>query len=142
MCFRGLFVPNLLAGAAFGRILGQLLHPVNQAHPGMYALVGSAAMLGGMARMTISLTVILIEATGNIELGLPLMLTLMTAKLVGDVFKEGLYDIHIHLKGFNFLEYQAPQISRFLLVMDVMNSDVQVCAGFDSYVNHSSVLPK
>lgn len=65
--------------------------------------------------MTISLTVILIEATGDIQYGLPLMLVLMIAKGVGDFFNEGLYDIHIHLKRFLFLNWSPPPIAEYLL---------------------------
>ncbi len=46
-------------------------------YPGTYSLIGAASFLGGVVRMTISLTVILIESTNEIEYGLPIMLTVM-----------------------------------------------------------------
>eukprot|EP00581_Thalassiosira_minuscula_P007032 CAMPEP_0183708364 /NCGR_PEP_ID=MMETSP0737-20130205/4706_1 /TAXON_ID=385413 /ORGANISM="Thalassiosira miniscula, Strain CCMP1093" /LENGTH=916 /DNA_ID=CAMNT_0025936231 /DNA_START=311 /DNA_END=3061 /DNA_ORIENTATION=+ len=128
----GLFVPSLLSGAAFGRLFGHLLHKLDHtsgtfADSGTYALMGAAAVLGGMARMTISLTVILLEATGNMQYVLPLMMTLMAARFTGNVFNEGLYDIHIHLKHIPFLEPEVPPIAERheIVAGQVMSTEVK-----------------
>lgn len=128
----GLFVPSLLSGAAFGRLCGHLLHKLDHtngtfADSGTYALMGAAAVLGGMARMTISLTVILLEATGDMQYVLPLMLTLMAARFTGNVFNEGLYDIHIHLKHIPFLEAEVPTIAERheIVAGQVMSTEVK-----------------
>jgi chloride channel 7 len=128
----GLFVPSLLSGAAFGRLCGHLLHKLDHtsgtfADSGTYALMGAAAVLGGMARMTISLTVILLEATGDMQYVLPLMLTLMSARFTGNVFNEGLYDIHIRLKNIPFLEPEVPPIAERneIVAGQVMSTEVK-----------------
>lgn len=45
-------------------------------YAGPYALMGACAMLGGVTRMTMSLTIILLETTQSVEYLLPIMLTL------------------------------------------------------------------
>ncbi|OXB68866.1 hypothetical protein ASZ78_002281 [Callipepla squamata] len=52
-------------------------------------------------------SVITMEATGNITYGFPIMLVLMTAKIVGDDFVEGLCDMHIQLQSVPFLHWEA-----------------------------------
>eukprot|EP00529_Nitzschia_sp_RCC80_P005006 CAMPEP_0113455330 /NCGR_PEP_ID=MMETSP0014_2-20120614/8320_1 /TAXON_ID=2857 /ORGANISM="Nitzschia sp." /LENGTH=932 /DNA_ID=CAMNT_0000346757 /DNA_START=220 /DNA_END=3018 /DNA_ORIENTATION=+ /assembly_acc=CAM_ASM_000159 len=128
----GLFVPSLLSGAAFGRLCGHLLHKLDHtngtfADSGTYALMGAAAVLGGMARMTISLTVILLEATGDMQYVLPLMIVLMSARFTGNVFNEGLYDIHIHLKHIPFMEPEVPPIAERneIVAGQVMSAEVK-----------------
>uniref|UniRef100_A0A7N9ANL0 Chloride channel protein n=1 Tax=Mastacembelus armatus TaxID=205130 RepID=A0A7N9ANL0_9TELE len=125
----GVFIPSLLIGAAWGRLCGILLATTTDngsiwADPGKYALIGAAAQLGGIVRMTLSLTVIMVEATGNVTYGLPIMLVLMTAKIVGDYFVEGLYDVHIKLQSVPFLHWEAPATSHWLTAREVMSSPV------------------
>ena len=105
-----------------------------------YALIGAACQLGGTVRMTISLTVILLECTGDITFGLPVIMVLIIAKWVGDFFNtvrasrsflsvrfsvsffrrcdgnsipflQGLYDLHIQMMGIPLLPWEPPEMS-------------------------------
>ena len=71
----GLFVPCMLTGAGIGRFTGEVMRRIGagSVDPGLYALVGAAGMLGGVTRMTISLTVILLEVSSDIHLLMPIM---------------------------------------------------------------------
>ncbi|XP_064610482.1 LOW QUALITY PROTEIN: H(+)/Cl(-) exchange transporter 6-like [Liolophura sinensis] len=123
----GLFVPCLLCGAAYGRFVATILVNVfgyHDVYSGTFALVGAAAFLGGVVRMTISLTVILIESTNEISYGLPIMIVLMVAKWCGDLFNEGLYDIHIKLRAVPFLEWDAPPGMERLKARDIMATNL------------------
>uniref|UniRef100_A0A8C7JTW9 Chloride channel protein n=1 Tax=Oncorhynchus kisutch TaxID=8019 RepID=A0A8C7JTW9_ONCKI len=122
----GLFVPSLLCGAAFGRLVANLLK-INlgmDIYSGTFALIGAAAFLGGVVRMTISLTVILIESTNEITYGLPIMITLMVAKWTGDFFNKGIYDIHIHLRGVPLLEWETEVEMDKLTASDIMEPNL------------------
>nr|CAB3231581.1 chloride transport protein 6-like [Phallusia mammillata] len=121
----GLFVPCILCGAAYGRFVANFLSSyfgMDHIYLGTFSLIGAAAFLGGVVRMTISLTVILIECTNEITLSLPIMVTLMVAKWAGDIVNEGLYDIHIHLKSVPLLEWESPSNAADLDASDIMNT--------------------
>ena len=73
--------------------------------PGLYAIVGACAFLGGVSKMTVSLVVIMFELTGGLTYIVPLMAAAMTAKWIGDGFvRGGIYDAHIELNGYPFLD--------------------------------------
>lgn len=121
----GLFIPSLLIGAAWGRLVGVILNTILADSDWTkdiekYSLIGAAAQLGGTVRMTISLTVILIEATGNISYSLPLMAVLLIAKFVGDWFNTGLYDMHIDLDKVPVLEWEPPPLSGRFKAKEIM----------------------
>ena len=90
----GLFVPCIVMGCAYGRLFGQgmqYMFPDQNIHPKTYGIIGATASLGGVARMTISLTAIVLETTDASSMIIPIMMTLMISKWVGDQFNISLY---------------------------------------------------
>lgn len=150
----GIFIPGLLAGAALGRGLGELMHVLAPkgaiADAGSYSLIGAAAMIGGVQRITISVVsigpcfplcfspyshscnflinlysyfqaVILLEATGNYLFALPLMVAVLSARFVGNIFNHGIYEMQISLRKWPVLEDKPEKtVSHTLRVSDVM----------------------
>ncbi|CAC5383919.1 CLCN7 [Mytilus coruscus] len=112
----GVFIPSLATGAAWGRLVGMgvvdmlpgLTHLSGDF--GKYALIGAASQIGGNLRTTISLTVIIVECTGDISFGLPIMIVLMISKWVGDFITTGLYDMNIEVMGIPIIPFEAPPL--------------------------------
>ena len=98
----GIIIPALDAGAFFGRLVGQFVPGIS---PGIFAMVGAAAFLAGVSRMTISLCVIMFELTGELEYIVPHMIAILVAKWVADALqKEGVYDLAQTVLGHPFLD--------------------------------------
>uniref|UniRef100_A0A673H8T9 Chloride channel protein n=1 Tax=Sinocyclocheilus rhinocerous TaxID=307959 RepID=A0A673H8T9_9TELE len=133
----GLFIPSMAVGAIAGRIVGIAVEQMAFHHhdwiifknwcrpgadcvtPGLYAMVGAAACLGGVTRMTVSLVVIMFELTGGLEYIVPLMAAAVTSKWVADAFgKEGIYEAHIQLNGYPYLDQD--EFTHRTLATDVM----------------------
>eukprot|EP00033_Pygsuia_biforma_P002282 GCRY01002527.1.p1 GENE.GCRY01002527.1~~GCRY01002527.1.p1 ORF type:complete len:776 (+),score=132.87 GCRY01002527.1:113-2440(+) len=117
----GIFVPVMTIGAGFGRFFGEVLNNMFPSlDPGVYALIGATSMLGGVTRMTISLTIIMLEITNDIQFLLPIMLVLMVAKAVGDLLSHPLYDMMMQEKHMSYLESDLPPNLDHITVAHVM----------------------
>uniref|UniRef100_A0A383VWF9 Chloride channel protein n=1 Tax=Tetradesmus obliquus TaxID=3088 RepID=A0A383VWF9_TETOB len=105
----GLFVPSILCGAAYGRLVGVFVadmrpgtHSIDE---GTYALLGAASFLGGCMRMTVATCVMLLELTSNLALLPMMMLVTLVAKAVGDgTGVKPIYESLIDLKQLPYLE--------------------------------------
>ncbi len=67
-------------------------------------MVGAAAFLAGVSRMTVSLTVIMFELTGEVDYIPPFMIAILVAKSVADALnRESVYDLAQSVLGHPFL---------------------------------------
>ena len=128
----GILIPSLVIGALLGRAAGLALQLLQISvgdggifsdcakstqciTPGVYAMVGAAAVLAGVTRSTVSLVVIMMEVTGGLEYVLPIMAAIMVSKWVGDVVggRATIYDNAIEMKAYPHLDHnQEPPRNR------------------------------
>lgn len=131
----GLFIPVILAGSSYGRLVGNLLDSVSNLDAGLFALLGAASFLGGTMRMTVSLCVILLELTNDL-LMLPLMmLVLLISKTVADCFNKGVYDQIVKMKGLPFMEAHAEPYMKHLVAGDVCSGPLIMFSGIEKVGN-------
>ncbi|KAF2293976.1 hypothetical protein GH714_006029 [Hevea brasiliensis] len=102
----GLFIPVILAGASYGRLVGNLLGPLSCLDVSPFALLGAASFLGGTMRMTVSVCVILLELTNDLLMLPSVMLVLLISK-IADRFNKGVHDQIVKLKGLPYMEMHA-----------------------------------
>ncbi|KAG1331480.1 chloride channel protein CLC-b [Cocos nucifera] len=112
----GLFLPIILMGSAYGRLLGLVMGSYTYIDQGLYAVLGAAALMSGSMRMTVSICVIFLELTNNLLLLPMMMFVLLIAKTVGDAFNPSIYEIILELKGLPFLEANPEPWMRNLTV--------------------------
>jgi chloride channel 7 len=131
----GLFIPVILAGATYGRIVGTILGHISNLDPGLFALLGAASFLGGTMRMTVSVCVILLELTNDL-LMLPLvMLVLLISKTIADSFNKGVYDQIVVMKGLPYMEAHAEPYMRHLVAGDVVSGPLISFSGVEQVGN-------
>ncbi|KAM8849861.1 chloride channel protein 2-like isoform 3-T3 [Spinachia spinachia] len=133
----GAFMPVFLIGAAFGRLVGEIMATVfpDGIHadgsvypivPGGYAVVGAAALSGAVTH-TVSTAVIVFELTGQISHILPVMIAVILANAVAQSLQPSLYDSIIRIKKLPYLpELGMGHHEKYnIRVEDIMVRDVR-----------------
>ncbi|XP_060962822.1 chloride channel protein CLC-c isoform X1 [Cannabis sativa] len=131
----GLFIPVILAGACYGRLVGRLFETISHLDTGLFALLGAASLLGGTMRMTVSMCIILLELTNDLLL-LPLvMLVLLISKTVADNFNIGVYDQIMKIKGLPYMEANPEPYMRHLVAGNVVSGPLVAFSGIEKVGN-------
>eukprot|EP00300_Choanocystis_sp_HF-7_P037728 c5401_g1_i1.p1 GENE.c5401_g1_i1~~c5401_g1_i1.p1 ORF type:complete len:776 (+),score=166.70 c5401_g1_i1:130-2457(+) len=114
----GVFVPSIAAGACLGRAVGATFaYVIDKQNPAvcnghvacidtmLYALLGGAALLTGVTRITVSCVVIMFEITGDVNFLIPVMITVLVAKWSAAMLcRDSLYGAGIKLSEYPFLD--------------------------------------
>eukprot|EP00929_Paragymnodinium_shiwhaense_P041327 TRINITY_DN21474_c0_g1_i1.p1 TRINITY_DN21474_c0_g1~~TRINITY_DN21474_c0_g1_i1.p1 ORF type:complete len:749 (+),score=110.67 TRINITY_DN21474_c0_g1_i1:146-2392(+) len=107
----GAFTATMLMGALFGRTVGTIMVQIGYpaAVSGVYAVVGSAAMLCGFKQMTLASVLITIECVNDLSLAPVVMLGVAVSMAVNWTINERGHDEEAILrKKLPFLEGEAP----------------------------------
>ena len=103
----GTFVPNLFIGAAFGRLFALFIQDTlgvtGLSAYGTYSLIGAASVLGGYTRMTVTVAVMIAEASGDASIMVPLMLSIVLARWIANFFSECYDEKMLELRHIPFL---------------------------------------
>lgn len=139
----GNFIPGMTIGAMLGRMAGEFLYSeglIEATDVGMYALVGSAAVLNGISRMTLTISVILIEVSKDVGSLLPIVVTVTASNLVSSMIYISFDEAMIELRKANFLAEAPPPEFENLLTVSVMSSPVVCIREIEKVSNILSVL--
>ncbi len=125
----GIFAPALFMGAMFGvafEISVKTIFPGLLAPAGAYALVGMAALFAATAHAPLTAILILFELTGDYQIMLPLMLTVVIATLVAQALLKGesIYSLKLTRRGVRLQRGRDVDVLQSVLVDEVMTRDL------------------
>lgn len=140
----GVFAPALFIGAMGGGAFGSVVHnlfPTWTAPQGAYALVGMAAVFGGAAHAPITGVLILFEMTGDYQIMLPLMFSVVVSYLVSvRASSDSIYSLKLRRRGAFSLKSEMSTLD-LVIVADAM-SEVYETVGPDMTVRELTEMAR
>ena len=92
----------------------------NLPDPGVYAVIGMAAFLGGSGRITVFLATMMVELTDDASLIAPVGIVCILSMVIGNRFNHGLYHGLIHTFSMPFLNSEPAQVMYITRVSEAM----------------------
>jgi len=126
----GAFTATMLLGALFGRAIGDIVRGLGftATVSGVYAVVGSAAMLCGFKQMTLAVVLIVVECINDLALTPIVMLSVTVSMSINwCINKRGHDEEQIHTKKLPFLEGDAPTALDNLTAIDLIEPLTDEC---------------
>ncbi|RKO83485.1 hypothetical protein BDK51DRAFT_27291, partial [Blyttiomyces helicus] len=122
-----LVIPNLIVGAAIGRMFGLLYNVIQDsrgrphADPGFFALLGLAALWSSTSRLTLTVVIVCLELTGDFQ-AIPALITVsFTTAWLSSFCGESLYHKEMANNGAPFLPHEAAHILYTATIGKVMS---------------------
>ncbi|CAJ1432574.1 unnamed protein product, partial [Effrenium voratum] len=118
----GAFTATMLMGGLFGRFVGAVMTSLRLSSTvsGVYAVVGSAAMLCGFKQMTLASVLIVVECVNDLSLAPIVMLGVAVSMAVNWSMNERGHDEEvIHRRQLPFLEPEPPKALDPLVALDL-----------------------
>ena len=92
--------------------------------PGTFAVIGMASFMGGSGRISVMLSVVMLELTGDVGLVAPVGIVCIIAMIVGNMFNHGLYHGLIPIMNIPFLNSEPAQVMYVSRVQEIMSANV------------------
>ncbi len=124
----GLIAPTLVIGATAGGAMGvlALIWIGNVSAPGLYAMLGMAAMMGATLQAPLAALIAMLELTANPNIILPGMIAVVSAGLMARVVfgKTSVYRMLMLARGLDYRNDPIAQALRRVGVASVMDRNI------------------
>ncbi len=148
----GVIAPSLFIGAMMGALLGKLFMGITHqaGSVGIYAVVGMASLYAAVGKVPIALPILLLEATRNFTLILPLFIATSIGYLFSGPFT--LYEsqspfltrenLALDIAGENELDILEPYRVKRIMTVDVetINEEARLSDVLDAFKNSTHVF--
>ena len=129
----GLFLPGMIIGCSLGQVIFQIMDYMDFISGGSeirmsinknYIVLGCAGFMAGYTRMTYSLAVIIMETANDIQIFVPIMITITVSNYIAYFFTRSLYERAIRGKQMPLIRDWIPDPCQNLVAENLMSKNV------------------